>query len=108
MSGKAAELEKVEEILADPSGQTSQYFYYCYHLKVIWAFNFIFRLCFGNSCVKIAQSELLIDLATHSNWPKNCQIGRTPAALLAHANCNGQKTVKSLPAVTILDNFHGS
>lgn len=24
MSGKAAELEKVEEILADPSGQTSQ------------------------------------------------------------------------------------
>lgn len=103
MSGKAAELEKVEEILADPSGQTSQLLPLKSDLGL--------QLCFQAllwKFLKIAQSELLIDLATHSNWPKNCQIGRTPAALLAHANCNGQKTVKSLPTVTILDNFHGS
>ena len=53
MSGKAAELEKVEEILADPSGQTSQYFYYCYHLKVIWAFNFV-----SGSALEIHVSKL--------------------------------------------------
>ena len=93
MSGEAAELEKVEEILADPSGHST---------------------LLSGSALEIHVSKLpnlnnlLIDLATHSNWPKNCQIGQTPAALLAHANCNGQKTVKSLPAVTILDNFHGS
>lgn len=90
MSGEAAELEKVEEILADPSGHST---------------------LFSGSALEIHVSKLpnlnnlLIDLATQ---PKNCQIGQTPAALLAHANCNGQKTVKSLPAVTILDNFHGS